>query len=271
MRDHYEVLQVHDRAEPDVIDRVYRLLARKYHPDVQPPEKHGWATRKMTEINVAYQVLSDAGKRAQYDRERGTARRSPRETESAVSDGLVAEATLKCFNHPRRSSVAFCWQCGRPICEGCRDEGISTAGGRTVCTTCVAYTRDLTIRMQAGSRARPDGEWWERPMGAWGMIVYYALTGALLLVYCLTVFAVAEAFGVHPRKAMVIAGAGIVVFMLMMINRLMRRTICPHCETACSRLSFRRIAPWKDFLSPHPICPTCGRHFLRQEVEETFE
>jgi molecular chaperone DnaJ len=65
-RDYYEVLGVSKGASDDEIKKAFRKLARKYHPDVNrdnPKE----AEEKFKEINEAYEVLSDAGRRAQYD------------------------------------------------------------------------------------------------------------------------------------------------------------------------------------------------------------
>ena len=64
MADHYEVLQVHPRAEPDVIRAAFRTLARKYHPDF------GGDQRQMMAINDAWNVLSDRERRATYDASR---------------------------------------------------------------------------------------------------------------------------------------------------------------------------------------------------------
>jgi len=67
MADYYEVLQVSPKAEPEVIEGAYKQLARKYHPDIN---KSPDAPAHMKAINVAYQVLSDPTKRAQYDQQR---------------------------------------------------------------------------------------------------------------------------------------------------------------------------------------------------------
>jgi curved DNA-binding protein CbpA len=61
MADLYEVLQVHRRAEPDVIRAAYRALARKHHPDF------GGDSARMVAINDAWRVLSDPDARASYD------------------------------------------------------------------------------------------------------------------------------------------------------------------------------------------------------------
>jgi curved DNA-binding protein len=65
-RDYYEVLGVARDATPDAIKKAYRKLARKYHPDVNPGDKS--AEARFKETQQAYDVLSDAEKRALYDR-----------------------------------------------------------------------------------------------------------------------------------------------------------------------------------------------------------
>lgn len=64
-RDYYEVLGVPRSASQDDLKRAFYKLARQYHPDVN---KEPDAPVKFKEINEAYQVLSDADKRAMYDR-----------------------------------------------------------------------------------------------------------------------------------------------------------------------------------------------------------
>lgn len=64
-RDYYDVLGVGRNASDDEIKAAFRKLARQYHPDVS---KEPDAEEKFKEINEAYGVLSDAEKRARYDR-----------------------------------------------------------------------------------------------------------------------------------------------------------------------------------------------------------
>lgn len=64
-RDFYEVLGVSKTATPDEIKAAYRKLALKYHPDRNPGNKE--AEDKFKEAAEAYEVLSTADKRKQYD------------------------------------------------------------------------------------------------------------------------------------------------------------------------------------------------------------
>jgi curved DNA-binding protein CbpA len=61
--DFYEILQISPNADPDMVHRVYRLLAQRFHPDNQ---QTGDAT-KFRVLHEAYRVLSEPEKRAQYD------------------------------------------------------------------------------------------------------------------------------------------------------------------------------------------------------------
>jgi molecular chaperone DnaJ len=64
-KDYYEILGVPRNATQEEIKAAFRRLARQYHPDVN---KSPDAEEKFKEINEAYAVLSDAEKRARYDR-----------------------------------------------------------------------------------------------------------------------------------------------------------------------------------------------------------
>ena len=63
-KDYYQILSVERRASPDEVQRAFRKLARKYHPDLN---KEPDAEEKFKDIGEAYEVLKDPEKRKQYD------------------------------------------------------------------------------------------------------------------------------------------------------------------------------------------------------------
>ncbi len=69
MKNYYEILEVNPKASKEVIEKAYRVLAKKYHPDLYTGEKKEYAERKIKELNAAYNILSDEFLREQYDSE----------------------------------------------------------------------------------------------------------------------------------------------------------------------------------------------------------
>ncbi len=64
-KDYYKILGVERTASADDIQKAYKKLARKYHPDLNPGDKA--AEEKFKDVNEANEVLKDPQKRAQYD------------------------------------------------------------------------------------------------------------------------------------------------------------------------------------------------------------
>ncbi len=64
-RDYYEVLGVEKNADEATIKKAYRVLAKKYHPDMNPGDTE--AEKKFKEASEAYAILSDPEKKRQYD------------------------------------------------------------------------------------------------------------------------------------------------------------------------------------------------------------
>ena len=61
--DHYEALQLSQNANAETVERVHRLLAKRYHPDNQATGD----AEKFAAVHTAYEVLSDPERRAEYD------------------------------------------------------------------------------------------------------------------------------------------------------------------------------------------------------------
>jgi curved DNA-binding protein CbpA len=77
---YYQILMVDASADQDIMGVVYRRLAQRYHPDIDPSDE---ARQRMTEINQAWQVLRDPEKRSKYDREL-TSRRDRRTSDRYI-------------------------------------------------------------------------------------------------------------------------------------------------------------------------------------------
>lgn len=67
MKNYYEMLEVNPKASKEVIEKAYRVLVKKYHPDLYQGDEKLIAQKKVQELNEAYHVLSDNFLREQYD------------------------------------------------------------------------------------------------------------------------------------------------------------------------------------------------------------
>ncbi|MCI8641321.1 MAG: J domain-containing protein [Clostridia bacterium] len=64
---YYDILQVNKNASKEIIEKAYKTLVKKYHPDLQKENNKIEYEEKIKKINKAYEVLSDAEKRKNYD------------------------------------------------------------------------------------------------------------------------------------------------------------------------------------------------------------
>ncbi|CAN4107168.1 unnamed protein product [Withania somnifera] len=65
----YDLLGIPESGSLLEIKQAYKQLARKYHPDVSPPDRVEEYTRRFIRVQEAYETLSDPGMRAMYDRD----------------------------------------------------------------------------------------------------------------------------------------------------------------------------------------------------------
>ena len=105
VQDFYEALEVSHTADAETIERVYRLLARRYHPD----NRATGDARRFDGVAKAYRILGDPEKRAAYDAERhglnGHRCRlpaSPLPSEGAEEDRRIYQAILSVLYIVRR-------------------------------------------------------------------------------------------------------------------------------------------------------------------------
>ena len=69
MKNYYDLLEVNPKASREIIEKAYRVLIKKYHPDLYQGEEKVYAEAKLRELNEAYHILSSDFLREQYDME----------------------------------------------------------------------------------------------------------------------------------------------------------------------------------------------------------
>lgn len=165
--DLYETLQVAPSASPEVVEAAYHGLTKKYGSDPDPAVRE-----QCRDLDRAFQVLSDAGRRAEYDRSRITTR-APAPVAAAVVPAPVGppangretavkpwpKGVVACPRDPSVETALRCSRCETPICPKCLIQ--TPVGAR--CRDCArmskspVYTVDSTTMVRAGVAAVVGG------------------------------------------------------------------------------------------------------------------
>ena len=66
-KNYYDILEISRVASQEIVEKAYKTLAKKYHPDLQEESNKKNAEEKMKESNEAYDVISNPEKRKEYD------------------------------------------------------------------------------------------------------------------------------------------------------------------------------------------------------------
>ena len=69
MKNYYEILEVNPKASKEVMEKAYKVLVKKYHPDLYEGQERIYAEQKLRDINEAYKILTDDFLREQYNLE----------------------------------------------------------------------------------------------------------------------------------------------------------------------------------------------------------
>lgn len=99
-KNYYDILQVNRNASPEIIEKAYKTLAKKYHPDLQTEENKRQAEETLKKINEAYEILSVPEKKQIYDtslleEEIISKNSNTKETNSSTIPVSIAEEELK--------------------------------------------------------------------------------------------------------------------------------------------------------------------------------
>ena len=66
-KNYYDILEINKNASPEIIEKAYKTLVKKYHPDLQENNLKNKYEEKIKLINEAYEILSNPEKRKNYD------------------------------------------------------------------------------------------------------------------------------------------------------------------------------------------------------------
>ena len=98
----YKTLMLAEIADEEIISTIYRKLAQRYHPDVDPSPE---AARRMADINEAYATLKDADRRRNYDEWLASRRDRRRNDHLIVHQGDIAYGAAGTPTGPPLGSV----------------------------------------------------------------------------------------------------------------------------------------------------------------------
>jgi curved DNA-binding protein CbpA len=173
LKNYYVLLGISPGATEDQIKQAYLRLAKKYHPDKNNSPD---ATKKMAEINLAYETLCDSYRRKQHDLDNNiTVLRNEQEEAKQNNEFRVQNRDSKyeeAINYVScstcgfvaKASDRFCSQCGAPFNHGrCLQCNFVNNSGTFVCLTCgyvfepqVNYYQKKEEKWDEGSFEEPE-------------------------------------------------------------------------------------------------------------------
>lgn len=103
MKTLYEILEVSETASKEIIEKAYKTLAKRYHPDLQSSNEKPKAEEMMKKINEAYATLSDDEKRKKYDEELAI-KRQKEERNKASNNSYSQQQYYQQTNNDKQNS-----------------------------------------------------------------------------------------------------------------------------------------------------------------------
>ena len=97
MKDYYKILEIDKDASPEIIKVAYKLLVKKYHPDLKEGKEKKQAEEKIKEINEAYGVLSNTIKKSDYDKTLDNSSFSMEKFQEILNENITLKKELDYF------------------------------------------------------------------------------------------------------------------------------------------------------------------------------
>lgn len=95
----YDILEVSPKASKEVIEKAYKALVKKYHPDLHHPAKKAWAEEMMKELNHAYETVMDSEKRIKYDKELDISLHNHKEKKDVGNSDIIVKSFLSWYRN----------------------------------------------------------------------------------------------------------------------------------------------------------------------------
>ena len=158
LKDYYQLLEIPPTAPADEVKRAFRLQIARYHPDkVQHlgKEFQAMAAERAAELTEAYRILSDEGRRAEYDRASRRVRRPARRgAAAAAAPGCRADAQPAAGPLRRRSEPRAAAADGPAVPAGAREPRRVRPQGHHQPRAAGARGGRRRLRRDAGARVR---------------------------------------------------------------------------------------------------------------------
>jgi|GEM_PF-6853356 len=165
--DPYQVLNLASDATLDAVEKAYRSMASRWHPDLHPAARRVQAEEQMKRINAAAELLLDTNRRTIYDRERQT-QKAAETTAVTVAHAPLADTTM-CHLHPARPRLHYCVGCRNALCAEC----MQIVGGWSWCPACAAVSKKSVSLAPVYGDNSIGQEWIRREqyrLSPWGKI-----------------------------------------------------------------------------------------------------
>lgn len=105
-KNYYEILEVDKNASEEIIEKAYKTLAKKYHPDLQESKTKKAYEEKMKIINEAYMVLSDDFKKSEYDKQLQNSMVPLEEYQKVLQENMALRQELEILSYNTNNNIS---------------------------------------------------------------------------------------------------------------------------------------------------------------------